>query len=75
MDSFNTRVLLIFWVLSFFGFDIEDVSDVKLSIEISNTDKVKNIAIQYKAENGNDVSVSIKVGYTQVIKFSLPTVE
>ena len=46
-----------------------------VSIEISNTDKVKNIAIQYKAENGNDVAVSIKVGYTQVIKFSLPTVE
>lgn len=59
----------------FFGFDIEDVSDVKLSIEISNTDKVKNISIQYNAENGNRVVVSIKVGYTQVIKFSLPTVE
>ena len=60
---------------NFFGFDVEGVSEVKLSIEISNTDKVKNIALEYKAENGNKVIVSIKVGYTQVIKFSLPTVE
>lgn len=59
----------------FLGFDINSDSNMRLTIEISNTDKVKNISLEYVAPNGNKVVASIKVGYTQVIKFSLPAVE
>jgi hypothetical protein len=59
----------------FFGFEIKDVSNVILNIEISDTDKVKNVSLEYLENNGNRVVVAIKVGYTQVIDFKLPIVE
>ncbi len=60
---------------SFFGFDLSGVSEVKLNIEVSGTNKLKTVSLEYKEENGNKVVVSISVGYTQVIKFDLPIIE
>jgi len=59
----------------FLGFEIEDASNVILNIEINSSNKVKNISLEYKTSNNNNVTISIKVGYSQVIKFKLPTVE
>ena len=60
---------------SFLGFDLSGVSEVKLKIEVSRTNKLKVVSLEYKEENGNKVVISISVGYTQVIKFDLPIIE
>lgn len=60
---------------SFLGFELSGVSEVKLNIEVSGTNKLKFVSLEYKEENGNKVVVSISVGYTQIIKFDLPIVE
>ena len=60
---------------SFLGFDLQGVSEAKLKIEVSSTNKLKVVSLEYKEENGNIVLVSISVGYTQVIKFDLPIVK
>lgn len=59
----------------FLGFSLENVSNMTLSIEINNKDKVEKVSLEYIESNGNKVVVSIKVGYEYLSRFELPTVE
>ena len=59
----------------FLGFEITNVSNMALNIEISKKDKVEKVALEYLESNGNKVVVSITVGYQYLSRFELPTVE
>ena len=62
-------------VSTLFGFDVSDVNELKMTVTINSNNKVKDVVLEYKADNNNKVVVSIEVGYSQVIVFELPTVE
>ena len=62
-------------VNTLFGFDVSDVNELKMTVTINSNNKVKDVVLEYKADNNNKVVVSIEVGYSQVIVFELPTVE
>lgn len=59
---------------AFFGFNLNNLDDVNISIVISSKDKLKNISIDYISSEGNNVNVCIDIGYSQIIKFELPVV-
>lgn len=62
-------------VNEFFGYKLENVSDIKLNIFIDKNDKVESVSLEYNESNGNKVVVSISIGYELISKFEIPTVE
>ena len=58
----------------FFGFKLENVSDVKLNIVINKNDKVESVSLEYNESNGNRIVVYINIGYELISTFEIPTV-
>lgn len=61
-------------LVDFLGFEVSDARDMIMNIEISSSNKVKNISLTYITGNLNKVIVSLKIEYSQVITFNLPVV-
>lgn len=61
-------------ISEFLGFELNDVDCLKLTLNISSEDKVKNVSLEYVDGNYNKVIISLEISYSQMANFELPDV-